>query len=309
MHRAVERREAVQADSGLTSYRARAHGFVFFLAQVGEGLAEPPRLVKADELDVDVYWQAPTGASKSSWAGGTARFLPTDINYHRDHLGIVTNNFGNMIRIGEGDEVRDAAHPLSPAGLQAYDFALSDSLPSAPPKARSRSTGFRYAPIVCPAAGDRHALSGRRERGAGPLPLQLYSGRRTWTASWKTSAWSWRMGSTKTGYWLPYRQEIEIRRRATWLDFPARGIIRGRWEIRDYQLNPDCRRSCWVSVHRWADAAGKGRALEPAARPGHRRRGAAGEPAGHGGGPGEIERIAGSRVLIRPAHHRVATGS
>ena len=38
-------------------------------------------------------------------------------------------------------------------------------------------------------------------------------------------------------YWLPYRQEIEIRRRATWLDFPARGIIRGRWEIEGYDLN------------------------------------------------------------------------
>ena len=38
-------------------------------------------------------------------------------------------------------------------------------------------------------------------------------------------------------YWLPRRQEIEIRRRATWLDFPARGIIRGRWEIGDYELN------------------------------------------------------------------------
>ena len=57
--RAVERRLVVQADSALTSYRARAHGFVFFLAQVGEGLIEPPRLVKADELDVEVYWQAP----------------------------------------------------------------------------------------------------------------------------------------------------------------------------------------------------------------------------------------------------------
>ena len=40
-------------------------------------------------------------------------------------------------------------------------------------------------------------------------------------------------------FWLPYRQEVEIRRRATWLDFPARGIIRGRWEISDYQLNPE----------------------------------------------------------------------
>src|SRR5260370_31642958 len=38
-------------------------------------------------------------------------------------------------------------------------------------------------------------------------------------------------------YWLPYRQEIEIRRRATWLDVPVRGIIRARWEIDGYVLN------------------------------------------------------------------------
>jgi hypothetical protein len=39
-------------------------------------------------------------------------------------------------------------------------------------------------------------------------------------------------------WWLPSRQEIEIRRRVTWFDFPARSIIRGRWEIGDYELNP-----------------------------------------------------------------------
>src|SRR5256885_5439622 len=38
-------------------------------------------------------------------------------------------------------------------------------------------------------------------------------------------------------WWLPYRQEVEIRRRASWLDLPARGIIRGRWEIDDYRFN------------------------------------------------------------------------
>ena len=40
-------------------------------------------------------------------------------------------------------------------------------------------------------------------------------------------------------YWLPRRQEVEIRRRVTWLDFPARGIIRGRWDIEGYDLNVD----------------------------------------------------------------------
>jgi hypothetical protein len=40
-------------------------------------------------------------------------------------------------------------------------------------------------------------------------------------------------------FWLPRRQEVEVRRTGTWLDFPARGIIRGRWDIGDYQVNQD----------------------------------------------------------------------
>ena len=128
VRRATDRRLAAQADSTLVSYRTRAHGFVFFLAQVGEGLTEPPRLVKADELRVEVYWRAPDRSKQVILGWRDGAFLPTDIAYHRDHLGIVTNNFGNVIRIGEGDEVRDVPHPLSPAGLGAYDYALGDSL-------------------------------------------------------------------------------------------------------------------------------------------------------------------------------------
>jgi hypothetical protein len=239
VHRAVDRRLAVQADPALTSYRARAHGFVFFLAQVGEGLTEPPRLVKADELDVEVYWRAPDRSKQVilGWRDGT--FLPTDINYHRDHLGIVTNNFGNLIRIGEGDEVRDAVHPLSPDGLAAYDYALSDSLAirtadgevtvyqvQIRPRFFSRPlvVGILYIDVASaelvrfrfsftPAA----YLDRQLEDISIVLESALYENR----------------------YWLPRRQEVEIRRRVTWLDFPARGIIRGRWEIGDYELNYD----------------------------------------------------------------------
>src|SRR5260221_698104 len=46
VQRAIARRQVVQADSALQSYQTQAHGFVFFLAQVGEHLAEPPRLIK-----------------------------------------------------------------------------------------------------------------------------------------------------------------------------------------------------------------------------------------------------------------------
>src|SRR5207245_11456125 len=35
-------------------------------------------------------------------------------------------------------------------------------------------------------------------------------------------------------FWLPYRREGEIRRRATWLDIPARCIVLGRWVLDTY---------------------------------------------------------------------------
>jgi hypothetical protein len=38
-------------------------------------------------------------------------------------------------------------------------------------------------------------------------------------------------------FWLPSQQKIEIRRMGTWLDYPIRGIIKGRWEIGDYRFN------------------------------------------------------------------------
>src|SRR5918995_5277230 len=238
VRRAIDRRLAFQADSALKSYSARAHGFVFFLAQVGEGLAEPPRLVKADELDVEVYWKAP-GRSKQvilGWRDGT--FLPTDINYHRDHLGIVTNNFGNLIRIGEGDEVRDAVHPLSRDGLDAYHFALADSLAITTAagevtvyQVQVRPRTYRRPLVVGNLYIDVATAQLVRFRFSFTPAAYLDRQLEDITITLQSSLWDER-------YWLPYRQEVEIRRRFSWLDFPARGIIRGRWEIEDYELNP-----------------------------------------------------------------------
>src|SRR5918992_3485925 len=126
--RAIELRERQLADTGLTDYQAAAHGYLTFLAQVGEGFAEPPRIVKADQLALEVYWKAPNLSKQRIVGRRDTLLLPTDINYHRDHLGIVQNNFPDIIRLGDGDEVRDVPHPLSRAGLGAYDYAIADSL-------------------------------------------------------------------------------------------------------------------------------------------------------------------------------------
>jgi hypothetical protein len=237
VRRAVERRLATQADSTLVSYRTRAHGFVFFLAQVGEGLTEPPRLVKADELRVEVYWRAPDRSKQVILGWRDGAFLPTDINYHRDHLGIVTNNFGNVIRIGEGDEVRDVPHPLSPAGLASYDYALGDSLAirtaaglTVAREVQVRPRSFAGALVVGTLYLDVATAELVRFRFSFTPAAYLDPQLEDISIVLENSLFEQR-------YWLPYRQEIEIRRRTRWLDFPARGIIRGRWEIEGYDFN------------------------------------------------------------------------
>ncbi|HET9039675.1 MAG TPA: hypothetical protein VFN40_05875, partial [Gemmatimonadales bacterium] len=237
VHRATAERATAQADSSLESYRTRAHGFVFFLAQVGEGLSEPPRLVKADELRVEVYWRAPDRSKQVILGWRDGAFLPTDIDYHRDHLGIVTNNFGDVIRIGEGDEVRDVPHPLSRGGLEAYDYALGDSLAI---RTAAGETVVREVQVR-PRSFARPLVVGTLYLDAATAQLVRFR------FSFTPAAYLDRQledisivlenSLYEQRYWLPYRQEVEIRRRTRWLDFPARGIIRGRWEIDGYDLN------------------------------------------------------------------------
>ena len=234
---ATRLRAAQLADTGLTDYKAEAHGYLTFLAQIGQGFVEPPRIVKADELALEVYWRAPNLSKQRIVGRRDTLLLPTDIAYHRDHLGIVQNNFPAIIRLGEGDEVRDVPHPLSREGLGLYDFAIADSLRILLPgrevnvyEVRVRPKDDRQPRVVGAVYIDREAgqvvrmalsftraalLDTQLEDVSIVLENRLVEGR----------------------FWLPSRQEIEIRRTGTWLDYPVRGIIRGRWEIGDYAIN------------------------------------------------------------------------
>jgi len=235
--RAIDRRAYAAADTALRDYKAQAHGFLFFLGQFGEGLTEPPRLVKADQLELEVYWKAP-GLSKQRIIGWRDRAeLPTDINYHRDHLGIVQNNFGSAIRLGEGDEVRDVPHPLSLRGPELYDFALGDTSRIVLPGREVRVVALRVRPKDFAAAAIVGTLyvdvaSADLVRMAFNFTPKAYL-----DASLEDVSIVLDNALLENRFWLPYRQEVEIRRRATWLDIPARGIIRGRWEIDGYQFN------------------------------------------------------------------------
>jgi hypothetical protein len=235
--RAIARRNAALADTGLRDFSARAHGFVFFLGQIGEGLSEPPRLVKADQLELQVYWKAPE-LSKQRIIGWRSRMdLPTDISYHRDHLGIALNNFPDRIRLGEGDEVRDVPHPLARFGPSIYEYALKDSMAIHLPdrdimvyEIAVRPRDYTKPRIVGSIFVDTQTGDLVRMAFQFTRPAYLDQQLEDITVAIENSLMEGR-------YWLPYRQEIAIRRRATWLDFPVRGIIQGRWEIDSYRIN------------------------------------------------------------------------
>lgn len=229
--RAIARRTAQLADTGLADYTAQAHGYLTFLAQVGDGFPDPPKVMKTDELAVEVYWRAPDQSKQRIVGRRDTLLLPTDIQYHRDHLAIIQNNFSSIIRLGDGDEVRDVPHPLSPAGRRSYDFAISDSL--------VMRTNDREFDVVMVRVRPR---DDRQPRAVGAVYIDRE------TATVVRMAFSFTRAALRDKYledvsvvlenglvdgrfWLPRRQEIEIRRSGSWLDFPTRGIIRGRWEI------------------------------------------------------------------------------
>jgi hypothetical protein len=235
---ATRRRAEQLADTGLVDYRATARGYVTFLVSMGSGFLEAPKVVKTDQLALEVYWHAPNQSKQRIIGRRDTLLFPTDIQYHRDHLGIVQNNFPDFIRIGDGDEVSDVPHPLSRLGLSLYDFRITgDSVRIRLPdrtidliEVKVRPKDDHEARIIGaiyldPSGGQvvRMAFSFTRaalldkdlEDLAIVLENRLVGGR----------------------FWLPSEQQIEIRRTGTYLEFPVRGIIRGRWEVGDYDLN------------------------------------------------------------------------
>ena len=241
VERATARRAQQLADTALRDYHTTAHGYLTFLAQVGENFPDPPKVVRSDELALEVYWRAPNLSKQRIVGRRDTLALPTNIAYHQDHLGIVQNNFPSIIRIGEGDEVRDVPHPLSEAGVGDYDFAINDSLSIRLPDRVVRVYELRVRPrdptqprLVGALYIDRSTADVVRMAFTFTRPAYLDKELEDISIVLENALVQGR-------FWLPLHQEVEIRRTGRWLDFPARGIIRGRWEIAGYEINQEFR--------------------------------------------------------------------
>src|SRR5690606_9532567 len=138
IERARQRRASPEIGSALRNYRARANGYVYFY--LDRESSDETTLVKVDQIALDVYWGAPNLTKQRIIGLRDVNRLPNRMYYHLDHLTVVQNEFSDLIRLGDGDEVRDVPHPAAPGSEATYDFRLADSLtiqlPSSPEPVR-----------------------------------------------------------------------------------------------------------------------------------------------------------------------------
>jgi hypothetical protein len=237
IQRAQERRQVALSDTGMVDYQADARGYVYFYLDrrdTGER-----SLVKTDQVALDVYWKAPNLSKQRIVGLRDERNLPTNIQYHEDHLTVVQDNFGDLIRLGDGDEVRDVTHPAAPSGPALYDYRLVDStsirLPGADEPVRV------YKVQVRPKDTSRPALVGSVfvDRRSGDIVRMEF----TFTpVSYVDDQLDYinvllENGLYKGRFWLPNRQQVELRRELPELDLPAGGMIRGTMRITNYRFN------------------------------------------------------------------------
>src|SRR5690606_28865780 len=85
-------------------------------------------LVKVDQIALEIFWAAPNLTKQRIIGLRDVSRLPNRMQYHLDHLTVVQDEFGDVIRMGDGDEVRDVPHPAAPGSGSVYAFRLVDSL-------------------------------------------------------------------------------------------------------------------------------------------------------------------------------------
>jgi hypothetical protein len=231
-------RQGTVLDSTLHSYSSQARGFVYFFLDRED--TNERILVKTDQIAVEAYWKAPNLTKQRIVGLRDEKTLPTNIHYHLDHLVVVQDEFGDRIRIGDGDEVEAVVHPVAPSAEDWYDFLLVDSITLTLPT--SSDTVRVYEVQVRPKDFDAPGFVGSLflDRASRAIVRMSF----TFTPASYVDPYldhiriSLENGLWLGRHWLPFRQELEIRREVPYLDLPAGSIIRGWFEIRDYEINP-----------------------------------------------------------------------
>jgi hypothetical protein len=235
--RAVLRRSAL--DSSLHAWTASAHGTLEFLVDLGDAAILPPRVVKVEEIASSVYWRQPGISLQRIVGKRDTTLLPGDVGFYSDRYGVITNNLGDQIRLGDGNDVRDLPHPLSPTGRQGYSFAIADSLSIALPGRQVEA----YELLLRPRDPDAPGMVGSMyiDRATGDLVRLAVTFTRNAILDQRIERLALVLENLLVDgrFWLPYRQEVEVVRVNTWFDFPVKGIVRAHWIVSDHAAFAD----------------------------------------------------------------------
>ncbi len=232
-------RHETSVDPAFRSYSAEARGYVYYFLDRAD--TNERTLVKTDQIALDIYWRAPSDTRQRIVGLRDEKKLPTNIKYHLDHLTVVQDDFGDRIRMGDGDEVEAVIHPVAPASDSVYDFRLADSLTLtfAGPTAELRVYELQVRPKNLDAPGIIGSVFLERRTGAIVrlsftfTPASYVDSHLDYIRiSLDNSVWD-------AKYWLPYRQEVEIRREVPLFEFVSGGVIRSRFDIRGYRFNQE----------------------------------------------------------------------
>lgn len=239
IERARVRRMEPRIDTGLENYRALASGHVYFFLDRSD--SDERSLIRADQIALEVYWAAPNRTKQRIVGMRDESRLPNQMHYHLDHLTIVQDEFGDLIRLGDGDEVRDVLHPVAPASDLFYDFRVVDSLTIRLP---GSADPIRVHEVeVRPRYPDRPAFIGSIfiDQATAAIVRMNF----TFTpASYVDQRLDYIQVGLDNGlwdgrYWLPHEQTLEIRRQVPILDFPTGGLIRGVFRVSGYEFNQE----------------------------------------------------------------------
>ena len=237
VERARERRLVPQQDTALRNYTAQAEGFVYFYLDRRD--SEERTLIKVDQVALELFWSPPDRTTQRIVGLRDESRLPNRMHYHLDHLTVVQDGFGDVIRMGDGDEVRDVPHPAAPGSERIYEFRLTDSMTIRLPNVAEPIRVYELE--VRPLRADVPALVGSMfvDRASADIvrmsftftPVSYVDPRLDYiSVSLDNGLWEGR-------YWLPNEQTLQIRRQIPELDFAAGAVIQGRMRISDYTFN------------------------------------------------------------------------
>jgi len=240
VHRAVERRMLPLEDSLLQSYAGRAEGHVHFLADRMDG--SDPIPLRVDQVALDLFWMAPNRTRQEIRGLRAEELLPIrDFRYYQDRLTVIQNGFGDIIQVGQGMDVRSVPHPLARYVQEFYDYALGDSvtvrLPGMPEAVRVVEVRVRPRDSSLPAfVGSLFldAATGGISKLEFTFTPTSYVDRRIDRVQITLEHGLW-----QGKWWLPFRQQVEVRREIPELDIRVQSVIQGILTVEEYTFNQE----------------------------------------------------------------------